>query len=74
MAANRYVRPARGGWDVVKEGHRRGTERARTKAEAIRRAREIARREGGGEIRIMNRQGKVTATDTVAPRPARSSR
>jgi hypothetical protein len=71
----RYVRPATTGkgWEIVKEGHRRATARASTKAAAIADARTLVRREGGGEIRVMNRDGKLTDASTVVSR-ARHSR
>jgi hypothetical protein len=69
MAAKRYVVPTKsGGWDIVKEGDRRGTTRAKTKTQAIDRARDIVRREGGGEVRVMNRDGKMTGSATVPKR------
>lgn len=75
MANKRYIRPSKGGWDIVEEGHRRGTGRAATKKEALGRARELAREEGGGEVLVLNSHGKVTDADTVdAPKsgdPAR---
>ena len=37
---------------MVKEGHRRGAERANTKREALQRARTLVRNEGGGEVRL----------------------
>lgn len=69
----RYVRKnsSGGGWDVVKEGHIRATAHARTKQDAISEAARLVGREGGGEIRIMNRTGKVTDADTVAARKKR---
>jgi hypothetical protein len=64
----RYVKKASSGkgWDVVKEGHRRATAHGATKADAVRTARELTRQEGGGEIRILNRTGKVVDASTVA--------
>lgn len=70
---DRYVVPnkERGGWDIVKVGHRRATGYAKTKHEAVSTARTILRREGGGELRIMNRYGKLTDSNTIPPRQAR---
>lgn len=67
MAANdRYVRESRtGGWEVVKEGHRRATARSDTKAGALARARDLTRREGGGEVRVLNGSGKIVSSKTV---------
>lgn len=70
---DRYVsETADGGWDVRKEGHRRATARASTQRDAIERARRIVRNEGGGEIRVMNRSGKIMDSKTVARPPSRS--
>ena len=66
MATKRYVKPnGHGGWDVLKEGHRRATVNYDTQQKAMTRARELARREGGGEIRVMNTMGKVVDAVTV---------
>jgi Uncharacterized protein conserved in bacteria (DUF2188) len=60
MRNTRYVKKASGrGWDVVKEGHRRATAHGVTKTDAVDTARELVSQEGGGEIRILNRTGKV---------------
>jgi hypothetical protein len=67
MASTRYVKKASGrGWDVVKEGHRRPTAHGATKADAVNVARELIRREGGGEIRVLNRTGKVVDASRVS--------
>jgi hypothetical protein len=64
--SDRYVvQNKAGGWDVVKEGHRRPTASAGTRREAVARARALARREGGGEVRVMNRSGKIVESSTV---------
>jgi hypothetical protein len=66
MATARYVVPnGKNGWDVVKEGHLRGTA-AKTRAKAVARARDMVRREGGGEVLVMNRAGKITDSKTIA--------
>jgi hypothetical protein len=67
MDNTRYVKKASGaGWDVVKEGHRRATAHGATKADAVATARKLVRQEGGGEIRIMNRTGKVVDASKVS--------
>lgn len=67
MGNTRYVQKASGrGWDVVKEGHRRATAHGSTKADAVRTARRLIRQEGGGEIRVLNRTGKVVDESTVS--------
>jgi hypothetical protein len=63
----------RGGWDVLKEGHRRAATRAETRGAAVSKAREQIQREGGGEIRIIDQTGKIAESRTVA-RPAGQSR
>lgn len=65
--SDRYVVPNSdcGGWDVVKESHNRASAHAPTKAEAINRGREIIKGQGGGELRIANKQGKLIDSDTV---------
>lgn len=79
MPVNRYVKQnAEGTWDVLKEGHRRSAIQAPSMPEAVIRARRLVRSEGGGEVRVINRAGKVTDTRKVraavsaADRPARS--
>jgi hypothetical protein len=63
---DRYVVPnPEGGWDVTKEDHKRASAHTDTKKEAVDRAREIVRNQGGGEIRIQNKQGKFIDSDTV---------
>lgn len=68
MKNTRYVKKATSGrgWDVVKEGHRRATAHGATKSDAVRTARELTRQEGGGEIRILNRTGKVVDASKVS--------
>jgi hypothetical protein len=68
MAVNRYVQPsADGGWDILKEGHRRPLVHCETEDTAVERAVELTRLEGGGEIRVMNTMGKIVRETTVAP-------
>lgn len=73
--SDRYVQPRpEGGWEVVKEDHDRASAVTRTKAEAVDRAREIVRNDGGGEIRIKNLQNKLIDSDTVrGPKHSESS-
>jgi len=66
MATNRYVKQnAQGSWDVLKEGHRRSAIREPSRQAAVSRAQGLLRREGGGEVRVMNDVGKVMDTRTV---------
>jgi hypothetical protein len=64
--SDRYVVPNkdRGGWDVVKEKHKRVSAHLDRKEEAISRAREIVDGNGGGEVRIADRHGKFSDSDT----------
>lgn len=63
---DRYVVPNqdRGGWDVKKENAERASAHTGTKKEAVDRAREIVRNQGGGEVRIQNKDGKFGDSDT----------
>ena len=65
--SKRYVQPnkERGGWDVKKENAERASAHTDTKKEAVDRAREIVRNQGGGEIRIANKEGTLIDSDTV---------
>ena len=66
MPANRYVKQnAQGSWDVLKEGHRRSVIREPSRQAAVSRAQRLVRREGGGEVRVMNDAGKVMDARTV---------
>lgn len=65
---DRYVVPnPQGGWDVVKEHHKRASAHAERKVDSIDRAREIVSNLGGGEMRIQNREGRFIDSDTVKP-------
>jgi hypothetical protein len=67
MKNTRYVRKtSSGSWEIVKEGHVRATGRSRTKTGAIAAARTAARADGGGEVLVLNRTGKVVQSDSVA--------
>jgi len=66
MAGRRYVKEdSNGDWEVVKEGHRRATARETTKQKAITAARGLVRDEGGGEVQVINRTGKIVEIDRV---------
>jgi hypothetical protein len=58
---------------VLQEGHRRSAVVANTRVEAVKRAREIVRSHGGGEIRVMNKAGKIVTADKVA-RPVKKAK
>jgi Uncharacterized protein conserved in bacteria (DUF2188) len=75
MIGKRYVQPSKndGGWEILKEGHRRATAHAATQEQAVAQARTLARREGGGEVRIRDRTGKISdAVVVVSPARTRS--
>lgn len=75
MKNTRYVKKSTtgGGWEVVKQGHARATAHGATKKAAVREARKAVRRDGGGEVRVVNRTGKITDADTVPPAKKRSA-
>jgi hypothetical protein len=67
MQSKRYVKQnATGGWDVLKEGHRRASVQTETRSQAVARAKDIVKREGGGEVQIVNRMGKIEDANKVA--------
>lgn len=68
MAKNdRFVVKREDGWAVEKSKAQRASAVTRTKAEAERRAKEIVHNLGGGEVRMQDRHGKWSDSDTVAP-------
>src|SRR5256885_98826 len=60
--SDRYVQPnkERGGWDVVKEGHKQASAHTETKADAIDRARQIVRDQAGDETVGERDTGRMT--------------
>lgn len=74
MADVRFVKQnVHGSWDVLREGDRRAAVHDPTQQEAMRRARAILRKAGGGDVVVLDREGKVAEADRVA-RPRRSAR
>lgn len=69
MPANRrHVNPnPKGGWDVNKPGAKRACSHHDTQGEAINRARDMLRNDGGGELTIHDRNNKIPDSDTVPP-------
>lgn len=64
----RHVVPnPKGGWDVKKPGSNRSSGHTDTQREAVQRAKEIVRNDGGGEVRTHGRDGRIRDSDTVAP-------
>jgi len=74
--SDRYVVPnhARGGFDVVKEDHKRASAHLRTQKQAIKRAGEIVEHLGGGEVRIHNEKDKFRASTTKTGPKQRESK
>ena len=74
--SDRYVQPnkERGGWDVVKEGHKRVSAHEQRKADAVKVARRIIENQGGGELRIKDEQGQFIDSDTIKGRKHRQSK
>ena len=69
MARNeRHVVPnENGGWDVRAPGASRASAHLERQDEAVDRARQILRNEGGGELVIHDQQGRIREKDTVGP-------
>jgi hypothetical protein len=64
----RHVTPtADGNWKVQKPGADKASAILDTQAQAIDRARDILGNDGGGEIVIHGRDGKIRDSDTVSP-------
>ncbi len=67
-STNRHVvANPKGGWDVKKPGSTRSGAHAQTQADAVDRARQIVRNNGGGEVRIHGLDGRIRNSDTIAP-------
>jgi uncharacterized protein DUF2188 len=74
MRSDRYVQQASNGrWEVVKEGHRRATAEGTTKRDAVGIARELVQQEGGGEVLVLNRTGKIVEAAQVKPQRKRAA-
>jgi hypothetical protein len=68
MSSNRHVVPnPDGGWDIKKPGGSRSSGHTDTQKDAISRAKDIVRNQGGGEVRVHGRDGRFRDSDTVAP-------
>lgn len=61
------VKNPKNGWDVKAPGADRASVNERTQADAERRAKEIVRNAGGGEVVIHDRSGRIRDKDTVPP-------
>ncbi len=67
MARRHVVPDPKGGWKVAKPGSDQASSRHETQAGAERRAKEIVRNSGGGEVVIHRPDGRIRDSDTVAP-------
>lgn len=56
-----------GNWEVRKPGAGRAGAVTPTQAEGVARARTILGNDGGGELQVRSRKGRIRAQDTVAP-------
>jgi Uncharacterized protein conserved in bacteria (DUF2188) len=56
-----------GAWQVRANRASRASAVTRTKVQALRRARQILKNSGGGELTIQNEHGRIIDSDTVAP-------
>jgi hypothetical protein len=65
--ANRNVQPNKrlGGWEIVRAGSKRASAFDETQAGAVKKAQAMVRRDGGGEVRVKNRIGKVVESKAV---------
>lgn len=64
---NYHVTQRADGWAAEREGASRAASLHRTQAEAIDASRGYLSNQGGGELSIHGRDGKVRAKDTIAP-------
>lgn len=64
----------RGGWDVVKENHKRASGHFDTQAEAIARAKQIVENSGrgDGDVRIQGRDGRLRDSDSGSSNESRA--
>jgi hypothetical protein len=75
MTSTRKVRKHPSGrWDILREGDRRAAVRVETKEKALARARDQVRREGGGEVRVVNDAGKIVRSSRIKAQPGRGAR
>lgn len=56
---------ASGQWEILKEGHRRAAVTASTERAAVSTARKQVLQEGGGEVRVIDRTGKIARSTSV---------
>ena len=66
-SSSRHVVRDGKGWAVKKPGNADPESRHRTQRAAEQKAKQEVRRDGGGEVRIHGRDGRIRDSDTVAP-------
>lgn len=60
-----WVSPRDDGWAVKKAGADRASSVAPTQADAIKRAGELARAQGGADVVVQGRNGEIRSKDTI---------
>jgi hypothetical protein len=65
--ANYHVTKKNGHWAAKREGAERASSLHSTQAAAERAAKELAKRGGGGEVKIHTPRGTIRDSDTVSP-------
>jgi Uncharacterized protein conserved in bacteria (DUF2188) len=70
-SANRNVRHNErvGGWEIIRAGERLASAFDETKEGAIKKAKAMVRREGGGEVRVKNDLGRIVESQKVRGLP-----
>lgn len=66
-AARHVVPTGDGKWAVKAPGGKRASSVSGTKREALDKARQVVRNQGGGEVRIHGRDGRIQDSDTIRP-------
>jgi hypothetical protein len=61
------VKSPKGGWDVKQPGQNEPVSHHRTQANADKAAKSSLRQQGGGEVRVHGRDGRIRDSDTVPP-------
>ena len=56
-----------GGWQGKKEGSQKATFITETKKQAEQKAKAIVSNQGGGEVRLHGKEGRILDSDTVKP-------
>ncbi len=56
-----------GTWANKKDGNERASSVHRTQGDAQRTARDMLKREGGGELKVKGEDGKIRSKDTIPP-------